>query len=252
MTSKQFSSLLLTVLLLAPPLACAASAQTAEDVVQKYLTALGGRPALEKLTSRKSTGTVKLSTNPGGDLTGSVEVTVKAPNKSRAVMTLDLSGVGGGSLTIEQRFDGTTGVTLNSMQGQSAITGNQLDNMRNSIFPSPLLKYQENGWKIELRPTEKVDGKDAVVLLAAPKTGSPVKMFFEPDTGLLVRSVATLNSPELGGNIEQTTMFSDYRTVDGVKVPFKVVNANTLQTLTITLTKVEHNVPIDDATFAKK
>jgi len=40
--------------------------------------------------------------------------------------------------------------------------------------------------------------------------------------------------------------------VDGVKVPFKVVNANTLQTLTITFSKVENNVAVDDAMFVKK
>jgi len=249
--TKRYFTLLLTLLLVSP-LARAASAQTADDVVQKYLNALGGRAALEKLTSRRSTGTVSLSTNPGGDLNGTVEVVVKAPNKSRALMTLDLSAAGGGKLTIEQRFDGATGITLNSMQGPTDITGNQLDNMRNSIFPSPLLHAQENGMRLEMRPSEKVDGKNAVVMLSTPKTGSPVKMYFDPDTTLLTKTVATLNSPQLGGNIEQTTTFSDYRTVDGVKVPFKVVNANTLQTLTITFSKVENNVAVDDAMFVKK
>jgi hypothetical protein len=50
----------------------------------------------------------------------------------------------------------------------------------------------------------------------------------------------------------QSTESQDYRTVDGIKVPFTVINANELQTLTIKLTKVEHNVAIDDAMFKKK
>src|SRR5262245_56442221 len=111
----RFLSLLLT-LLVAPPLVGAAGAQTADEIVQKYLTALGGRAALEKLTTRKSTGSVIVSTNPGGDLSGTIEVIVKAPNKSRALITLDLSAVGGGTLSIEQRFDGVHGLTINSMQ----------------------------------------------------------------------------------------------------------------------------------------
>ena len=231
--------------------AAVAWAQTADAVVEKYLAATGGRDALGKLTSRKSTGTVTLST-PGGDVSGPVEVVLKAPNKSRVFMTLDLTALGAASMTIEQRFDGTSAFSTNSMQGETEISGKQLENMRNNTFPSPLLRYKETGAKVELLPNDKVGGKDAVVLLITPKTGSPVRMFFDPETFLLVRAVTTINSPQLGGDVEQTSDFSDYRTVDGVKIPFHVVNANSAQTVTIVLTKVEHNVATDDAMFVRK
>jgi len=63
-------------------LAAVASAQTADAVVEKHLAALGGREALAKLTSRKSTGTVTMST-PGGDVSGPVELLIKAPFKPK-------------------------------------------------------------------------------------------------------------------------------------------------------------------------
>jgi len=91
-----------------------------------------------------------------------------------------------------------------------------------------------------------------VVLRATPKTGSSTKLFFDADTSLLIRTVATINAPQTGGDIEQTSDFSDYRVVDGVKVAFQIVNSNPLQTATIKFTKVEHNVPLDDALFIAK
>jgi hypothetical protein len=61
-----------------------------------------------------------------------------------------------------------------------------------------------------------------------------------------------VDSPQDGAPIEQTTDFSDYRTVDGVKVPFRIAMKNTLQTVTLVFKSVEHNVAIDEAEFSRK
>jgi len=71
------------------------------------------------------------------------------------------------------------------------------------------------------------------------------------DSGLLVRSIVRLNVPEQG-EIEQISEPTDYRAVDGVKVPFKIVNTSPNQTVTITITKVENNVAFDDSIFVSK
>ena len=105
--------------------------------------------------------------------------------------------------------------------------------------------------KFEVLPKEQVAGRDATVLVATPKVGPSMKLYFDPESGLLVRSVVRLNSPEQG-EIEQMSEPSDYRTVDGVKVPHKIVNTSPGQTVTITITKVENNVALDDAIFVPK
>jgi hypothetical protein len=249
MTRLLLSSLFL--LSLVPLLPVDRSVQSADDVIEKHLAALGGRAALGKLTSRKSTGTVTIAT-PSGALTGPIEIYSKPPNKTRASMTLDLTAVGSAEkMTLEQKFDGTVGWTLNSMQGPSQIIGNQLHNMRNNVFPSPYLAYKEAGIKIELLPKEPVGGKEAIVLLVTPKEGSVARLFFDPETYLILRAVAKISSPELG-DFEQTSEPSDYRTVDGVKVPFVLTNTSPVQSLTVRLEKVEHNVPVDDAMFVVK
>ena len=72
-----------------------ASAQTADEIIEKALSAVGGRAALAKLTSRSMTGTITLTT-PGGDVSGPVEIYNKTPNKSRTVIKLDLCCEGDG------------------------------------------------------------------------------------------------------------------------------------------------------------
>ena len=249
MSQLLLSSLFLLSLL--PVLSPRNPVQTADEVIEKHLAAVGGRPALAKLTSRKSTGTVTITT-PNGALSGPIEIYAKAPNKTRAHMTLDLSAVGlPDKMVVEQKFDGTAGWTLNSMQGNSEIVGNQLQNMRNNVFPSPLLNYKAAGTKIEVLAKEPVAGKDAIVLLVSPKEGSVARIFFDPETYLIIRTVAKISAPELG-EFEQTNEPSDYRSVDGIKVPFVVKNTSSVQTLEIRLEKIEHNVPIDDAMFVAK
>src|SRR5690349_7861360 len=105
---------------------------TADEVVEKHLAAIGGREALSKLTSQRATGTMVVGAQ-GLDLTGPLEMLSKAPNKVKLSISLDLSPAGmNDKMVIEQKFDGTAGWMLNSMQGNQEVTGNQLDNMRNN------------------------------------------------------------------------------------------------------------------------
>jgi zinc protease len=245
---KPLALLALTALLVVS--ASRALAQTADEVVERSLTAIGGRAALGKLTSRTTTGTISVSTQ-GGDLTGTIELYNKPPNKVRTVVKIDASAFGLGQILQDQRFDGTAGYTLDSLNGNRDITGDQVEIMRSSTFPTPLINYKDTGARVELLGKEKVGDRDAYVLRFTPKTGPPSRMFMDAETYLLVKSVVTLNVPQLGTDVEQTVELSDYREVDGVKVPYRTRSINQLQTLTIVFTKVEHNTPIDERIFAK-
>lgn len=230
--------------------AAQAHAQTADEVVEKYLAAIGGRAALAKLDSRVATGTISVSAQ-GADLAGAIEMYSKAPNKTRTWFKLDLSQFGAADMVVDQRCDGKTAFASNSMQGDREISGNQLQGMLNATFPTPFLTYKDAGTKIEVTGKDKVGARDAYVLLYTPKAGSPSQQYFDAETFLLVRTVTKVDSPELGGTIEQTNDLSDYREVDGIKVPFALNIVNSMQAVTITLTKVEHNKPIDETMFAR-
>jgi outer membrane lipoprotein-sorting protein len=227
-----------------------ALAQTADEVIEKSLTAIGGRAALGKLTSRSASGTITIGT-PVGDISGTIELYNKPPNKSRTLIKADLTSLGAGQLTQDQRFDGNVAYALDSLQGNRDITGDQLEVMRNATFPTPFVNYKESGTRAELLGKEKVGDKDAYVVRLTPKAGPASRAFFDAESYLPVRTIISLNVPQLGSEIEQTVNFLEYREVDGVKETTKLQSVNQLQSVTIVLTKIEHNVPIDDKMFAK-
>jgi hypothetical protein len=229
----------------------AAQSQSADDAVEKALAAMGGRAALPKLDSRIATGSVTVS-QLGVDIGGTVELTYKAPSKARTLMKLDLSPFSRAEMVVDRRCDGNTAFESNSQTGNREVTGNQLQNMLNASFPTPFLRYEELGGRVEVAGKEKLGEKETIVLVYTPKAGSVSRFYFDAQTWLLMRSVGKVNVPEAGGEIEQTTGPSDYRGVDGVMVPFTIVMSNPRQSLTIRLQKVEHNKPIDEALFSRK
>ncbi len=225
-------------------------AQTADEIIEKHLAAVGGRATLSKLSSRVATGTIALTT-PVGELKGTVEVYNKKPNKQRTLVKIDASAFGGTEIINDQRFDGTTGYVIDSFNGNRDITGEQLEAMKNGSFPSPLLTYKENGTTATLGNREKVGTSDAYVIQLTPKSGPGVKAFIDAETFMLVRTMVSVNVPQLGGPIEQTSDFSDFRDVDGIKIPHATKTSNPVQTITATVTDVKQNVEIDDTSFVK-
>ena len=227
-----------------------AMAQTVDDIIEKHLSATGGRAALGKLTSRKSTGTITIGT-PVGDLMGTLEVYAKAPNKSRTLVKVDLSALGGGQVVNDQRFDGNVGYVIDTFNGDREITGSQLDAMRNGSFPSPLLDYKGRGVQAVLTGREKVGTGEAYVIVFTPKTGPATKVYIDADSGMLVKTAMTLNVPQLGGDVEQVVEFSDFRDVDGIKLPYVTKSTNPAQTIAATVTEHVHNIEIDEKSFVR-
>jgi hypothetical protein len=226
-----------------------ASAQTVDEVVEKHLAALGGRAALAKLESRLMIGTITLST-PGGEVSGSIEALAARPNRQRTLIKIDLAPVGAGEVTVDQRFDGTDGYMLDSLQGNRPITGSQLETMRAAVFPTQFLDYKERGAVVELKGKEKLGDTEAFVLVFTPKSGAPVRQYIDAVTFLPRRMIGTVEVPGMGA-LDQTSDFLEQRDVDGVKVPFLVKSSSAAQSFTVTVTRVEHNVKVDPALFVK-
>src|SRR6185436_4661045 len=134
--------------------------------------------------------------------------------------------------------------------GDTTLSGSQLEYQKSTIFPTPLLDYKTRGTKILLGGKEKIGDREVYALSVQPATGPVTRLFIDAQSYLPARAVVTLEVAELGSQ-EQTTDFSDYRDVDGVKVPFGIKISSAIQTITITVTKVEQNVKVDPAVFGK-
>jgi len=228
----------------------AARAQTVDEVLEKSVNALGGRAALMKLKSRHTTGKISLAT-PAGPVEGTIDVTNAAPNKTRTVIKADLSALGAGPMTVDQRFDGTNGYVLDNLQGNRDITGNQLDNLRNGAFPHPFLTYKAQGTAAKLAGKEKVGDRDAFLVVFEPTSGSVIRQYIDAVTYLPMRTMVKAFVPQLGQDLEQTSDASDFRDVDGVKIPFVIQISSSVQSYTVTVHKVEHNIAVDATMFVK-
>ena len=227
----------------------ASAQQSADEVIEKSIAALGGRAAHAKLTSRAAKGTIVLGT-PAGDINGTIELLNAPPNRSRTLIKADLSAFGAGDLVVDQRFDGSSGYVLDSMQGDREITGSQLELMKNAGFPHPFLNYKDLG-TTTLAGKETAAGREAYVVVFQPTSGPDTRTYIDAQTFMPIQSVTRVDIPQLGQTVDQTVEFLDYKEVDGVSVPFRIRSSSSVQSITITLQSVEHNVPVDASLFVK-
>lgn len=225
------------------------AAQTVEEIVERHLAASGGRAVLEAVTSRALTGTITVQV-PGGEISGTFEMVNQAPNRQRTLITIDLAAVGGGTMVQDERFDGTSGYVLDSFQGNRELVGNQRENIRNEVFPTPLLDYARRGDAVELAGREKVGERDAYLLVLRPATGPPIRRYIDAESYLEIRLVQRAEAPQVG-EFDLTLDLLDYRDVGGVKIPFLVRGSSSFQTFTVTISAAEHNPAIDQALFAR-
>ena len=218
----------------------AAAMPSADQVLDHYVQAIGGRAAWQKLNSRVSKGSIEI---PAMDnLTGTVEIHEKAPNSMLAVINL-----GGG--VFRQGFDGSTAWSDNPRDGLRVLSGGELtDAGREADFYHPL-DLRKNYSKLTVTGIARVNEHDTYVLEAAREKGAPDKMYFDVQSGLLVRSVNQRYTPD--GLTEFQADVDDYTALDGVKLPFTVRQSGGGSAFVIHFTEVQHNVELLDGQFAK-
>jgi len=216
------------------------SLPSADQILDKYVSALGGKAAIEKLTSRVAKGTFEMDQMPG---TATEEIYEKAPNKQLTITDAPNFGV------VKRAFNGTAGWQDMPQTGLQDVTGDQLAAMKRYADFYRDIKLQELYPKMTVKGKESVNGHDAYVVEATPAEGAPELWYFDVDSGLLVRAQMQGEGP--GGPVTIDSTLDDYREVDGVKIPFVMHQSMGDFAFTIKLTEVKHNVPIEDAKFDK-
>jgi zinc protease len=216
--------------------------QSVDALLEKYVKAIGGREAIEKVRSRISKGTFEISSLAG--VKGTVEVYQKAPNLSASVLVIP--GVG----TQAEGFNGTIAWELEPDSGVvHDKSGLELATAKREAEFYEELKLKELYPRMTLKGIEKAGGRMAYVIEAVPVAGSPERLYFDTQTGLLIRKDSVEEGDEGKRSVEE--YYSDYRAVDGVKLPFTIHQVSPGMDFTVRLTEVKQNVPVDDAKFNK-
>lgn len=195
-----------------------------QSVYNDYLKAIGGKEAVSKVNSLMIKGSATVQGM-------AIELTSKQTKEGKSLEEVTMNGMTA-SKTV---FDGEKG--YNAAQGQKMeLTDEQIADKKanGAIFPE--LNVSKDA---ELTGMEKVDSKDAYVVKSSDKETD----YYNTKTGLKVQTVTT--TPQ--GN--QTTGFSDYKEVKGVKIPSKMTVSFGPQPIDVDISEIKINEGVSDADF---
>jgi outer membrane lipoprotein-sorting protein len=216
-------------------------APTVDQVFDGYIQALGGAAQLAKLTSFTCKGIYN-----GFDTEleeRSLEIFAKAPDLRASIVHMR-----GADST--RTYDGSTAWISSPDKPVPllAVTGGDLDSARlDAIIAFPtFIKQAYTQWRVGLT---QINDKDVVVLQGTAPARTPVNLYFDKQSSLLVRKLMFTNT--MVGQVPLQVDYSDYRVVDGVKMPFTWTTTWTDGQSTTKLSDVQSNVPIDATKFAK-
>jgi hypothetical protein len=223
----------------APPEIKPADAKANVDAIfDHYLQSLGGKAALERVKTRVMTGTMVTQ----GGMKAPLEVYEKAPNKTLTIFRAPHG-------TNQMGFDGATGWTKTPEQGLREEAGEQLDFIKSEAEFYKELKLKDRYSRLTLLGLAQLDNREAYVIEAAPPRGQSDKLYFDRQSGLLVRQDRVMERGQEKMLLQ--VYFEDYRTVDGVKLPFAIRRARPNFTWTYQFDEIKLNAPLDDGRFNK-
>jgi photosynthetic reaction center cytochrome c subunit len=214
----------------------------ADQILDKYIQALGGADALSKLTSYTAKGTSHLFGEVKEDR---AEIFAKAPNMLTTVVHQDEGDV---ARTFDGRSEAWVMLPL-TVVGQYPLNGSMLEGAKldaQLAFPGGLRQFFTS-WKVSY-PTV-VGGKPVYVVQGTGANGFVATFYFDKQTGLLTRMVRYATSTV--GRVPTQIDYSDYRRVNGVMMAYKWTYGWISGQEEYTLTDVQPNVAVDNAKFGK-
>lgn len=214
-----------------------ATGPSADQLLDKYVQAVGGAAAVDKVTSRVMKGTISF-----GDRNVPIDIYSKDPDK-RISFTHTPDGDSVTAFDGHEGWLGAPGRPLREMHGPD-IDAAAMD--ADLHFPAHLKGMFSEA---QARGTEKIGDHDTFYVMGRREGKTPLKLYFDVQSGLLVRLVRYGETPL--GRMPTQIDYADYREVSGVKIPFRWTLARPGGRFTIQLSEVKQNVPVDDAKFVK-
>jgi len=216
------------------------SLPTVDEVLNKYVEALGGSAAINAVTSRVIKGTLDI---PGVSRGGSFETYSQPPNKMLTVIQAHPIG------TQKVGFNGRTGWAWTSA-GSRVLKNQELTSLqREAEFYGPL-KLKSLYKTVTLVGKSKIGYREVYVIDCQPAAGTVDRVYIDAKTYLPARMNSVITLGTISAPVE--IYLDDWREVDGIKIPFSMSQRFPKLTLSFTVNDVKHNVPIDAKLFEPK
>lgn len=247
------------------------NAQTADEIVNRFLEAAGGVERLNEVKTLQYSQLIKLK-SPMGE----IQMPLKYFREKNKLFRLESSlNFGAQPLEFYTVITDTSGYIKIPNSPMIGLAGGvqkmtekermlQIFQMDASGMFSTLVGYAAKGHKIELVKEEKVNKEDAYKLKHTLSSGQEIIYFISKASNLVVKmdtkgsmaasmsGLGTVMSGMGGGRIDKmevSTLYSDYIVVDGLKFPGKIIIKSAMGDLESAVTNIQINKPIDRALY---
>lgn len=219
----------------------AQAAPSVDDILDNHIKAIGGEQAFKKITTRHAKAKLDM---PAMGFSATIEIYAKAPNKTYSVINIPGMGI------IKEGYDGTTAWTQNPFTGTVEKQGEQLAMAKRQadFYRDIELKTRYKKWTP--KPNVMVDDAEAYVLVGTTEDGTEETLYINTENHMIVQMANQV--PTDDGAVTTKMRFSNYKEIDGIKMPFAVKMIEPSEgAFSLSISEVEHNVKIDDSMFAK-
>jgi len=212
-------------------------APPAEQIIAKYVEAIGGAAALQRISTRQEKGTINIS---GRNLP--IEILSRIGGKQLTVIHLP----NGDSITA---YDGASGWTSAPNRPVREIPSVEVASAKPEVDLQLPLHIKQLFNEVTTAGTQKIGGRESYVVAGINSGEIAAKFYFDKESGYLLRILRYTKSP-LGRNPTQID-YADFRTLNGLKVPFQKTIARPNSRLTVQIEHAEFNAPVDETKFAR-
>jgi CubicO group peptidase (beta-lactamase class C family) len=218
---------------------------TAEQVMTAAVEASGGESNLRRHRSIVQAISLDFE-NQGVKAKGTVSAMV--PNMTSS--DVEFFALGKSIGWARDYFDGAAGGSATSFSPPEALAGTRLDEAKTLSDFHGLMNWKTMFKKVELRDTAKVGDEDAYVVVMTPERGNPVTIYVSTKSYLVLRRDTLQTSSTSNIKLPLTELYSDYRTVDGLVIPFKALQKTaTMGDVAVVVTDVKLDVDIPATEF---
>jgi outer membrane lipoprotein-sorting protein len=238
MIRKTFAGLLVAALA-----GAAAWAQTADEIIDKHLQAMGGKEKLKAVQSQRISGKMVM----GQGMEAPFTMEILRPNKMRMEFTIQ-------GMTGVQAFDGTAGWSVMPFMGKTepeAMPEDEAKIMQEEAdIDGLLLDYKDKGRQVEYAGKEELEGTPVHKLKVTQKAGDVVYVYIDAEQFLQLKQSG--KRKVRGQEIESETTFGDFKTVEGLVFPHSIEQkaAGMPGGMVMTISKIEINPGLEDSRFA--
>ena len=227
----------LCVLIGSSPFVQAGEPKTADEVIAKYIEAIGGRKAIDAVKSMRVTAKLTM----GGGMEAPMVIEGKRPNKLRIEFTFQ-------GMTATQAYDGKIGWSIMPFAGKTdpeKMPPDQVEMFENQAdMDGPLVDYRKKGHQVELIGKDEIEGSEVYKLKVTRKNGNVEYHYLDAEYFLPIKMKGKRKFQ--GTEIEFAVVFGDYKEVNGLLIAHSIQGGPGGN---ITLEKVEMNVSIPDERF---